>query len=115
MYYRRVTNHCHDTLQEAEQFIFEEERKTKEESIPEFAVKTQLLLKKAEEKERREKAEKEIQLQRLTSEEDNREKDNSMYIKAFTSYALPLPLRFILSTAHVHQYCPQRSCTRNKY
>lgn len=82
MYYRRVTNHSHDALQEAEQFIFEEERKTKEESIPEFAVKTQLLLKKAEEKERREKAEKEIQLQRLTSEEDNREKDKSMYIKA---------------------------------
>ncbi|KAJ7390926.1 Harmonin [Desmophyllum pertusum] len=63
---------------EAEQFIMEEIAKQQEDKLPEFAIKTQLLTRKAGEKERLEKAKDQMHFQQLlrsNSEEEKQSKE----------------------------------------
>lgn len=53
----------------AEQFIMEEIAKQQEDKMPEFAIKTQILTRKAEEKEKLEKAKEQMHFQKLKEEE----------------------------------------------
>ena len=55
-------------IQEAEQFIMEEIAKQQEDKMPEFAIKTQILARKAEEKKKLEKAKEQMHFQKLTED-----------------------------------------------
>ena len=66
--------------QEAEQFIMEEIAKLQKDKLPEFAIKTQLLTRKAEEKERLDKAKQQMHFKQLLQskhEEDDQGHEKS--------------------------------------
>ena len=67
--------------QEAEKFIMDEIAKQQQDTIPEFAIKTQILTRKAEEKERLEKAKEQMHFNQLLHakeiDEEGKEKGNN--------------------------------------
>lgn len=67
--------------QEAEDFIMAEIAKQQEDKMPEFAIKTQLLMRKAEEKEKLEKAKEQMHFQKL-KEDEEKMKDEPMQAAA---------------------------------
>ena len=66
--------------QEAEQFIMEEIAKMQKDKLPEFAIKTQLLTRKAEEKERLDKAKEQMHFKQLL--QSKREEDDQGHEKS---------------------------------
>lgn len=68
--------------QAAEEFIMAEIAKQQDDKIPEFAIKTQLLTRKAEEKEKLEKAKEQMHFQQL--QEDIKMRNESVKTTANT-------------------------------
>lgn len=62
-------------LQEAEQFIMDEIAKQQEDKLPEFAIKTQLLTRRAGEKERLDKAKEQMHFKQLLRSKSGEEHD----------------------------------------
>ena len=67
--------------QEAEKFIMDEIAQQQQDTLPEFAIKTQILTRKAEEKERLEKAKEQMHFNQLLRakeiDEEGKEKGNN--------------------------------------
>lgn len=70
----------HFLQQEAEQFIMEEIAKQQKDKLPEFAIKTQLLTRKAEEKERLDKVKEQMHFKQLL--QSKREEDDQGHEKS---------------------------------
>ena len=70
----------HFLQQEAEQFIMEEIAKLQKDKLPEFAIKTQLLTRKAGEKERLQKAKEQMYFKQLL--QTKREEDDQVHEKS---------------------------------